>query len=60
MAITYFQESTTILNARTKKSGNVLNAPRIINFILKIYRNSHGEQKYFLNISNNNINFKEI
>ena len=24
-----FQESTTILNARTKKSGNLLNAPRI-------------------------------
>ena len=25
-----FQESTTILNACTKKSGNLLNAPRII------------------------------
>ena len=24
-----FQESTTILNARTKKSGNLLKAPRI-------------------------------
>ena len=27
--IVNFQESTAILNARTKKSGNLLNAPRI-------------------------------
>ena len=29
--IVNFQESTTILNACTKKSGNLLNAPRILN-----------------------------
>ena len=28
-----FQESTTILNACTKKSGNLLNSPRIISWI---------------------------
>ena len=27
-----FQESTTILNACTKKSGNLLNAPRIYKY----------------------------
>ena len=30
-----FQESTTILNARTKKSGNLLKASRIYNLLLK-------------------------
>ena len=29
-----FQESTTIVNACTKKSGNLLNAPRIYNVFL--------------------------
>ena len=29
-----FQESTTILNAWTKKSGNLLNAPRICMYLL--------------------------
>ena len=33
--IVNFQESTTILNACTKKSGNLLNAPRI--YISEIY-----------------------
>ena len=28
--IVNFQESTTILNAYTKKSGNLLKAPRVI------------------------------
>ena len=30
-----FQESTTILNACTKKSGNLLKAPRKLNFEFK-------------------------
>ena len=35
-----FQESTTILNACTKKSGNLLKAPRIIenNNFLKLFQ----------------------
>ena len=37
-----FQESTTILNACTKKSGNLLNAPRIYIYIyIYIYTHSH-------------------
>ena len=39
-----FQESTTILNACTKKSGNLLNAPRIYYsvLILMVYQPSQG------------------
>ena len=33
--IVIFQESTTILNACTKKSGNLLNAPCIISYMYK-------------------------
>ena len=35
--IVNFQESTTILNACTKKSGNLLNAPRIYRKKIKAY-----------------------
>ena len=56
-----FQESTTILNACTKKSGNLLNAPRIfyktlLKFLLhaytKIITHSHTRifDKVYLNI----------
>ena len=31
-----FQESTTILNACTKKSGNLLNVPRILEYFFSI------------------------
>ena len=31
--IVYFQESTTILNACKKKSGNLLKAPRIFEYM---------------------------
>ena len=34
--ILHFQESTTILNARTKKYGNLLNAPRITLIVLNV------------------------
>ena len=33
-----------------KKSKNLLNDPRLINFRLKIYWNLHAEQKHFLDI----------
>ena len=33
-----FEESTTILNACTKKSGNLLNAPRNLHFVDNIFK----------------------
>ena len=41
-----FQESTTILNACTKKSGNVLNAPRIYMHYTSMQDNEIKNAKY--------------
>ena len=44
--IVNFQESTTILNAYTKMSGNLLNAPRMIHFRICKHLVSNLSQKY--------------
>ena len=45
--IVNFQESTTILNARTKKSGNLLKAPRIYIYIYIYIYTYICEKKFF-------------
>ncbi len=47
-----FQESTTILNAGTKKSGNLLKAPRIYNNSVKCMYSFNVKNSL---ISNNSV-----
>ena len=60
-----FQESTTILNACTKKSGNLLNAPHILSvYQTRVFFNSKKawlvEKRDFSIIYNSDFNFGQF
>ena len=47
-----YQEPTTILNACTKKSGNLLNAPRICVYVCDLRRPKHWSTEILSNPRN--------